>query len=46
MRYEGSAMRTLQAPPALGEHTEAVLTELCDLDEAEVDALRDGGVIP
>jgi crotonobetainyl-CoA:carnitine CoA-transferase CaiB-like acyl-CoA transferase len=46
IRYEGSAMLPLKAPPGLGEHTEAVLTELCDLDEAELAAIRREGVIP
>ena len=32
MRYDGSAMRPLTAPPGLGEHTDAVLSELCGLD--------------
>ena len=46
IRYEGSAMLPLKAPPGLGEHTEAVLTELCDLDEAELADIRRAGVIP
>jgi len=31
--------------PLLGEHTDAVLRELLGLDAAEIDTLRDGGVI-
>jgi CoA:oxalate CoA-transferase len=46
IRYEGSALLPLKPPPGLGEHTEAVLTELCNLDEAELDAIRRAGVIP
>lgn len=34
MRYEGSALRELSPPPGLGEHTDAVLSELCGLDAA------------
>jgi crotonobetainyl-CoA:carnitine CoA-transferase CaiB-like acyl-CoA transferase len=33
------------APPALGEHSDAVLTELCGLDTTEIKALRDRGVV-
>jgi formyl-CoA transferase len=32
-------------PPLLGEHTDALLGELCGLDPAEVKRLRDDGVI-
>jgi formyl-CoA transferase len=32
-------------PPLLGEHTGAVLGELCDVDAAELDRLRDDGVV-
>ena len=45
MRYEGSALRPLAPPPALGEHTDEVLSELCGLDEAALGALRRDGVI-
>jgi crotonobetainyl-CoA:carnitine CoA-transferase CaiB-like acyl-CoA transferase len=46
IRYEGSAMLPVKSPPKLGEHTEAVLRELCGLNEAELAALRHKGVIP
>lgn len=46
MRYEGSALLPLVSAPGLGEHTEAVLKELCNLDEAELETLRSLGVIP
>jgi crotonobetainyl-CoA:carnitine CoA-transferase CaiB-like acyl-CoA transferase len=46
IRYDGSAMLTLKPPPRLGEHTEAVLAELCGLDEAELAAIRHEGAIP
>jgi CoA:oxalate CoA-transferase len=45
MRYDGSALRPLAPPPALGEHTDEVLGELCGLDEGELAALRRAGVI-
>jgi CoA:oxalate CoA-transferase len=45
MRYEGSSLRPLTAPPGLGEHTDDVLSELCNLDAAELKALRQEGVI-
>ena len=45
MRYEGSPLRTLTAPPALGEHTNAVLAELCGLNDAEIAALREAGAL-
>jgi CoA:oxalate CoA-transferase len=46
IRYEGSPLMPLTAPPELGEHTEAVLTELCNLDESALAGLRSEGVIP
>jgi crotonobetainyl-CoA:carnitine CoA-transferase CaiB-like acyl-CoA transferase len=46
MRYEGSALLDIKAAPELGADTEAVLTELCNLDETELAALRGAGVIP
>jgi crotonobetainyl-CoA:carnitine CoA-transferase CaiB-like acyl-CoA transferase len=45
MRYAGSALRNLQPPPALGEHTDEVLRELCGLGDAELAALRREAVI-
>jgi CoA:oxalate CoA-transferase len=45
MWYEGSDPRPLAAPPALGEHTDDVLSELCGLGAAELAALRRHGVI-
>jgi CoA:oxalate CoA-transferase len=40
LRYEGSAMRTLAAPPALGQHTDEVLRELLGLSADELAALH------
>lgn len=45
MRYEGSALMPLVAPPALGEHTDGVLAQLCDLDAVAIATLRSEGVI-
>ena len=45
MRYIGSDLRQLTPPPGLGEHTDAVLSELCGLDAAELATLRADGVI-
>jgi crotonobetainyl-CoA:carnitine CoA-transferase CaiB-like acyl-CoA transferase len=45
MRYEGSDLRPLTPSPLLGEHTDAVLSELCGLDSAELAELRRTGVI-
>jgi crotonobetainyl-CoA:carnitine CoA-transferase CaiB-like acyl-CoA transferase len=45
MRYAGSALRPLTAPPALGEHTDQVLSEFCGLNAAEIAALRSAGAI-
>ena len=45
MRYDGSPLRSLTAPPGLGEHTGAVLSELCGLDPASIMALQKEGVI-
>lgn len=43
MRYAGSALRPLTAPPGLGQHTEQVLAEVCGLDSAQIAALRGAG---
>jgi CoA:oxalate CoA-transferase len=45
MRYEGSILRPLTPSPLLGEHTDAVLSELCGLGDAELAELRREGVI-
>ena len=45
MRYAGSPLRTLGPPPALGEHTDEVLSEFCGPDAAELARLRQAGVI-
>jgi crotonobetainyl-CoA:carnitine CoA-transferase CaiB-like acyl-CoA transferase len=45
MRYAGSGLRALVRPPALGEHTEEVLQQLCGLDAAAIADLRGTGTI-
>jgi len=45
MRYAGSDLRQLQPPPALGEHSKEVLSQLCGLDAATLDELQRTGVI-
>ena len=45
MRYAGSSLRRLAAPPELGEHTDEVLNELCGLSASGLTALRQEGVI-
>lgn len=45
MRYAGSGMRQLTPPPGLGQHTDAVLGELCGLDSEALVRLRRDGVI-
>jgi crotonobetainyl-CoA:carnitine CoA-transferase CaiB-like acyl-CoA transferase len=45
MRYQGSALRPLEPPPSLGEHTEQVLSERCGLDPSALAGLRRDGVI-
>jgi crotonobetainyl-CoA:carnitine CoA-transferase CaiB-like acyl-CoA transferase len=45
MRYAGSDLMPLQAPPSLGQHSDQVLAELCGLGEAELAQLRRDGVI-
>ncbi|HSW15610.1 MAG TPA: CoA transferase [Ramlibacter sp.] len=44
IRYAGSALRPLSAPPKLSQHTDEVLAELCGLGAAELAQLRQDGV--
>ena len=44
VRYDGSPLRVLTPAPALGEHTDQVLAELCGLDETALKELRQDGV--
>lgn len=45
MRYEGSGLQPLSAPPGLGEHSGSILSELCGLSAEEIAELRRDGVI-
>jgi len=45
IRFAGSALRQLTPAPALGEHTDEVLTELCGLSPDELAELHRTGVI-
>ncbi|WP_454739260.1 CaiB/BaiF CoA transferase family protein [Cupriavidus necator] len=44
IRYQGSPLRPLSAPPTLGQHTDDVLAELCGLDADQLAQLRRDGV--
>lgn len=45
MRYQGSSLKTLCPPPALGEHTDEILAELCHLDPDTIADLHKQGVL-
>ncbi len=45
IRYTGLPPRALTEAPKLGEHTDAVLSEVCELSTAELSELRRDGVI-
>lgn len=45
LRLQGTPPQYRQAPPLLGEHTDAVLKDVLGKDEAEIGRLREGGVI-
>ncbi len=45
IRLSGTPVRYDAPPPALGQHTREVLVEVLGMGEAEVEALRRGGVI-
>jgi crotonobetainyl-CoA:carnitine CoA-transferase CaiB-like acyl-CoA transferase len=44
-RFVGTPVEAPTGAPRLGEHTDAVLTELVGVDPAELDALRDRGIV-
>jgi crotonobetainyl-CoA:carnitine CoA-transferase CaiB-like acyl-CoA transferase len=44
-RFSDTPVRHHQVSPLLGQHTAAVLTDLCGLDEARIAALRAAGVV-
>jgi CoA:oxalate CoA-transferase len=45
IRYEGSDLRRLTPAPALGQHTDEVLSELCALDDEALGELRRDQVV-
>jgi len=45
MRFSGTPLEYRQAPPLLGEHTDAVLRELLGKSDAEIAALRAAGTV-
>jgi crotonobetainyl-CoA:carnitine CoA-transferase CaiB-like acyl-CoA transferase len=45
LRFSGTPVTYRHSPPLLGEHTAEILRERLDLDDAELAALRDSGVI-
>lgn len=45
VRMSATPPRAVAHPPLLGEHTEAVLRDMLDLPQAQIDALRAQGVI-
>ena len=45
IKYSGTPVVNPIAPPLLGEHTDAVLTDLLDMSEGQIAKLRDTGVI-
>ena len=45
IRLSRTPVRYDVPPPALGEHTREVLVELLGMDEAELDALHERGVV-
>jgi glutaryl-CoA transferase len=45
IKFSKTPNRYDRPPPLLGEHTNEILTELLELDEAKIDALKNTGVI-
>jgi crotonobetainyl-CoA:carnitine CoA-transferase CaiB-like acyl-CoA transferase len=45
MKFSLTPAKARTAPPVLGEHTRAVLRDLCQLEDAEIDALSAEGVV-
>lgn len=45
IRFSETPITNYQAPPTLGQHTDEVLHELLDMDEAAIAALREEGAI-
>jgi len=45
IKFSETAVAYRHPPPRLGEHTDTVLRELLDLDDAAITALRDRGIV-
>jgi crotonobetainyl-CoA:carnitine CoA-transferase CaiB-like acyl-CoA transferase len=45
MRFTEHPIEYDRPPPMLGEHTREVLTDLLELDEAQIDSLRAAGIV-
>jgi crotonobetainyl-CoA:carnitine CoA-transferase CaiB-like acyl-CoA transferase len=45
LRLSATPVRYRHHPPLLGEQTDAVLRELLEVDDAELAALRESGII-
>ncbi|NMM29196.1 MAG: hypothetical protein HHJ12_18455 [Glaciimonas sp.] len=45
VRFSGDATVAMQAPPTLGQHTDAVLGEMLGLPAHEIAALRQQGLV-
>ncbi|MGE4336049.1 MAG: CaiB/BaiF CoA transferase family protein [Pigmentiphaga sp.] len=45
VKFSGTPITSYQAPPMLGEHNEAVLSEILGLSRAQIEALRETNVI-
>jgi succinate--hydroxymethylglutarate CoA-transferase len=44
-KLQGTPLEIRLAPPVLGEHTDEILREVAGYDSAQIDALRDRGII-
>jgi crotonobetainyl-CoA:carnitine CoA-transferase CaiB-like acyl-CoA transferase len=44
-KFAGEAQDVPNAPPVLGQHTDAILAGLLDLDSAEIERLRAAGIV-
>ncbi len=45
LRFSETPIETYAPPPALGQHTDAIMAQMIGLDGSEIKALRDAGVI-
>ncbi len=45
VKFPGASQRDIQAPPTLGQHTEEVLQDYLGLDVAEIQELKENGIL-